>query len=277
MTAMTGAAMVVLSCTATGRVMDLGMEAGATPYERYMDPVKDVLRMTSNRDSELGRVSELLATARGFRYRHNEAYVARSPEVTERTRTGDCKDKSLWLLSKMGSGNARFVIGKLNSSSQVNHAWVYWQNEDGEWYILDPTHRSRPLPVESVKANEYVPIYSYASGSVYVHDASRPVQASRRPVAVAQSSKSVADEKVAKVEKAEKVEKVDTRKNVAAMEKSAKYAKVSQKEVGKAEAKVANTGAAGALPVAEKEETDQESTRAFAARLNRLGGGRSLL
>lgn len=276
MTAMTGAAMVVLSCTATGKVMDLGMETRATPYERYMDPVKEVLRKTSNLDSEWNRVSRLLEKARGFRYRHNEAYVARSPEVTEQTRTGDCKDKSLWLLAKMGSGNARFAIGKLKASSRINHAWVYWQNEKGDWFILDPTHRSRPLSVEDVSSQEYLPLYSYAANSVFMHDAMRPVVGSRRPLAVAQASKNISKQSVAKgvVVKGSNDEMLAASNKTI---KATKASKVAKRTSSKADNKLAKSSEK-TLPVAEMDSsTDNKAAQKFAARLNRLSTGRSML
>lgn len=225
------------------KVMDLGRASGGSPYERYMGPVKEVLRQTARRDSEFERVSALLAEARSFRYRHSEAYVANSPEVTERTRIGDCKDKSLWLLAKMGSGNARFVIGKLKSSSDINHAWVYWQAQDGAWYILDPTHRSRPLAVDRIRSNEYVPLYSYASNTVYHHDADRPVAANRRPVEVA-----------------------DARDYRTAQRGSVRVVKTQTAETKQTTAKTQTT-----------REARDGSDRGFADRLSRLDRSRGLL
>ena len=226
------------------KVMDLGRSTGGSPYERYMGPVKEVLGAAAARDSEWDRVTELLRTARSFRYRHNEAYVANSPEVTGRTRTGDCKDKSLWLLAKMGSDNARFTIGKLKADSDINHAWVYWQAADGGWYILDPTHRSRPLAVEDVRRHEYIPMYSYADNGTYHHDADRPVAAS--------SERRV--ERIAQTE--------DETRRHQAQARTARVS-VSERQTGRTER--AESGGRS------------DSSRGFAARLNRLDRGRGVL
>lgn len=186
-TMLTAATGVVLVAGNSGaKVMDLGREGSGTPYDRYMTPVKKVLKVSMRRDSQWNEVCRLLATARSFQYSHDTAYVASSPERTERLRKGDCKDKSLWLLAKMGSGNARFVIGKLREDSRIKHAWVYWESPDGEWYVLDPTHRSRPMEVAKVRSGMYVPYYSYAGNGVYLHDPTRPVVPESRVARVAE-------------------------------------------------------------------------------------------
>ncbi len=164
---------VFLICPAMfGKAMDLGRKAPSTPYDRHMGEVKRVIDRVSEHDSKISRVRTLLAIARRFRHRDNPSYAPKSPALTESARSGDCKDKSLWLIAQMGSDNARFVIGKLKANSRVFHSWVYWQYK-GQWYILDPSFHTRPIPVSHIRHKKYIPYYSYSEQGVYVHDSTR--------------------------------------------------------------------------------------------------------
>lgn len=156
---------------------DLGTAAPSTPYEPYMRPVKQVLGTLEGQNASMDRVKQLLKTGYGFRYSFTEPYVAASPEVTARTRTGDCKAKSLWLVDQMGDRHVRYVIGKARSTSKISHAWVMW-NDGNRWWILDPTNTSRPIAADSVSKNEYIPLYSYDSGHAYRHAATTMLTAS---------------------------------------------------------------------------------------------------
>jgi hypothetical protein len=117
----------------------------------------------------MDRVKFLMREGNSFRYTFTEPYVATLPAVTQRTKSGDCKAKSLWIADKIGDReHIRFVIGKARSTSRISHAWLMW-NDGSRWWILDPTNTSLPIPAESVARNEYIPLYSYDAHGCYRH------------------------------------------------------------------------------------------------------------
>src|SRR6185312_4831241 len=95
-------------------------------------------------------------------------YVPQTPAETESTKSGDCKAKALWLASKMGSRNVRFVVGKASVERNVNHAWLIWEGPQG-WLILDATMFSKPLQPDRLSPSDYVPSFSYSPSGRYAH------------------------------------------------------------------------------------------------------------
>jgi hypothetical protein len=154
--------------SATAAVVDLGTAANATPYDRYMTPVREVFSSIHGEDVSLDRVNALIRQGRAFRYAHTEPYVPALPQDTASRHSGDCKDKALWLMDQLGDQNVRFVIGKLDRGSNVSHAWLMWQHE-GRWWILDCTMLTHAIPADKAGNNEYVPLYSFGKGGVYRH------------------------------------------------------------------------------------------------------------
>ncbi len=159
---------LLLNSLAASAGVDLGSPASGSPYEAYMRPVKQVLGSLETRKAGLDEVKKLMKQGRAFRYSFTEPYVAALPEVTARTRSGDCKAKSLWLCDQLDDRSARFVIGKATLRSKISHAWVMW-NDGKQWWILDPTNTSRPIPADSVSKDEYIPFYSYDGRGCYRH------------------------------------------------------------------------------------------------------------
>jgi hypothetical protein len=159
---------LLLARVSTCAAVDLGTPAGYTPYDRYMSPVRQVLGSLHGQTTDLKRVQTLLQVGRSFRYSFTDPYVAASPAVTERTKAGDCKAKSLWLVDQLGDANVRYVIGKARATSKISHAWVMW-NDGNAWWILDPTNASRPISAAKVARNEYIPFYSWARDGSYRH------------------------------------------------------------------------------------------------------------
>ena len=159
--------LIFASASASAGV-DLGTPAGYTPYDRYMSPVRQVLGTLNGKTSDFDRVQNLLRVGRSFRYSFTDPYVAASPAVTERTRKGDCKAKSLWLVDQLGDANVRYVIGKARATSKISHAWVMW-HDGRDWWILDPTNTSRPIAAARVASNQYIPFYSWARNGSYRH------------------------------------------------------------------------------------------------------------
>jgi hypothetical protein len=168
----------LLTAAVAPAAVDLGSPASGSPYEPYMRPVKQVLGSLASTGTSMDRVKELMREGRSFRYSFTEPYVAQLPEDTARTRTGDCKAKSLWIADQMGDrDNIRYVIGKARRTSKISHAWIMW-NDHGRWWILDCTNTSRPIAADSVSSSEYIPLYSYDSSRCYRHAATQTFTAS---------------------------------------------------------------------------------------------------
>lgn len=148
--------------------VDLGFPASSSPYDSYLSPVRNVLHQLDGKETSMERVRELMRVGRSFRYSFTNPYVASSPEKTAATRTGDCKDKALWLANQLNDSNVRFVIGKAKRSSKISHAWLMWQHES-RWWILDCTNLREPVSVDGVSQNEYIPLYSFNRQGVFHH------------------------------------------------------------------------------------------------------------
>lgn len=129
--------------------LDLGASTSDTPYDRYMQPVRHVLESTGSRSPSLAEVNELMRTGRSFHYEYSQPYVAAAPAVTAARGAGDCKDKTLWLAQQMGSNDVRFVVGLREPHATKMHAWLLWQ-KSGQYFVLDCTYFSQPLPLTSL-------------------------------------------------------------------------------------------------------------------------------
>jgi len=150
--------------------LDLGTPTSRTPYDAYMGPLWEVLQRLGSAQPDVGTVEKLIQEGHSFRYYFNrdQPYKPQTPSETESTRSGDCKAKSLWLASKMGTRKIRFVVGKAKQVSNMSHAWLIWEGPDG-WLILDATLYSRPMDPDKTSPSEWVPTYSYAPGGKYAH------------------------------------------------------------------------------------------------------------
>ncbi len=148
--------------------VDLGMPSKGTPYDRYMAPVKTTLSSLGKNRPSMETVSALMKQGRSFRYRMDNPYVASLPAETARTRTGDCKDKALWLCDQLGDSSVRFVIGKTHPSAKMSHAWVLW-NDGSRYWILDCTLKRAPIAADTLPADRYMPQFSYSKATAYRH------------------------------------------------------------------------------------------------------------
>lgn len=162
------AALLLLTKFAVSAAVDLGTTTDHTPYDRYLTPVKDVLNSMHGETATMDKVQSAMRQGRAFHYAHTEPYLPATPQETASRHTGDCKDKALWLMDQIQDPSARFVIGKMTRGAKLSHAWVMWQH-DGQWWILDCTMLSKPIPAEKAGANEYVPLYSYSRSGAYRH------------------------------------------------------------------------------------------------------------
>lgn len=166
------ALLIVSKLAAIATPIDLGYASGNTPYDAYMQPVKQVLRSLKGEGTSMEEVKKLMRQGRNFRYSFTEPYTAALPEVTARVKAGDCKAKSLWLVDQINDENIRFVVGKARSESRMSHAWVLWKNE-GRWWILDCTNTSRPIAADTVAKNDYIPLYSWSKNGSFRHTATQ--------------------------------------------------------------------------------------------------------
>lgn len=167
------ATLAVLAFSAIAGV-DLGNSANGTPYDAYMTPVRQVLGTAEGNQATLDKVQALMRTGRNFRYSYTSKnpYVATMPEVTAKTKSGDCKAKALWLINQLDDSNVRFVVGKAHYGAKLSHAWVLWrESATSKWYILDCTNNSRAIAAETVRRDDYIPLYSWSKGGVYRHAA----------------------------------------------------------------------------------------------------------
>ena len=155
--------------------------AAYTPYDRYIASVRTVISRLDPRGATMARATALMNEAHGFRYRSAHPYQAALPETTAVTRTGDCKGKSLWLYDRLGDPSAFYVIGKTFKGTASNHAWIYWRY-DSQWWILDPTNRSAPVPADSLPTDRYVPYYSFGKKGAFRHRATWIFMAGSPPV-----------------------------------------------------------------------------------------------
>lgn len=162
------AALLLLAKLSAFAVVDLGSSTPATPYDRYMAPVRQTYAGIQGGGATMEKVQALMRQGRMFRYAHTEPYYPAMPEVTAAKKKGDCKDKALWLINQLDDPSARFVIGKEKRGASISHAWVMWQHE-GRWWILDCTMTSKPMPADSVSMDKYVPLYSWSKNASFRH------------------------------------------------------------------------------------------------------------
>lgn len=150
--------------------VDAGRPCGGTPYDAYMGPMRQTYARLGDGSPSVNDVRSQMRTAYRFRYYFDSAqpYTPQTPEVTESRQQGDCKAKSLWLLSKMDARDVRYVVGKAKISSRISHAWLLWPN-GGTWIILDPTNTAEIIEAERVVGKKCIPKYSYSGRGTYKH------------------------------------------------------------------------------------------------------------
>ncbi len=116
-----------------------------TPYDPYFANVRETLAQLHGRELDFAHVCALVREGHSFTYRFTDPYTPEAPEVTARDRAGDCKDKALWLASKLGDASVVFVIGYIRPASRMAHAWLRWRDASGLEWVLDCTNFDSPL------------------------------------------------------------------------------------------------------------------------------------
>lgn len=117
-------------------------------------------------------LQEIFNQAASFQYRHDSGGdVWQDPDVTERTKAGDCEDMALWIyreLMRNGYDETRIMVGKFEAKDARHHTWVVCRLE-GHDVILDPAlQRSVWLRTELLP-DLYLPSYSFDGRVKYTH------------------------------------------------------------------------------------------------------------
>jgi hypothetical protein len=141
-----------------------------TPYDAYMEGVHETLSRLQNRKPGIQEITKWMEIGYRFRYQSGNLYSPKLPARTESSRSGDCKDKALWLAEKLNDRSIRYVIGRLHRETEENHAWLEWQGADGRW-ILDCTKSAVPFLVADGKSRQFVPLFSYTADGTYANAA----------------------------------------------------------------------------------------------------------
>lgn len=156
---------------------DFGKPTSATPYDRYLGPVRTTMHELGGNHPPMNLVEQYVRTGKSFRYCMKDPYVPQTPAETEATHAGDCKAKSLWVAHKMDDQTLRFVVGRARAESGMLHAWLLWKDATG-WWILDATKFNEPLELSRIGPQEFISYYSYTAHGEFVHAGA---QARRKP------------------------------------------------------------------------------------------------
>ena len=146
----------------------------ATPFDYKLSQAGFFMERYDNAQiSQQESIDSLFLKARLFRYAHDSRQNQwQSSEETEINRSGDCKDKALWLytqLKKNGYIHVRLVLGKYRSFDRLFHAWLLYTDNSNISYLLDPTLQKRVWEEASIASGFYKPIYSFNGRNRYRH------------------------------------------------------------------------------------------------------------
>ena len=147
----------------------LFLSVNATPYDRQMTRIHDVLTRTGSSadQTSIRLINVWMSDLRNIPYGYQAVW--KTPSEVESRHPSDCKGKAVALYERMkahGATNLRLVIGKRAPSSRKTHAWLEWQTANGS-YVLDPTFNYAVTRLEKIRRNCYVPLYAYAGAKKY--------------------------------------------------------------------------------------------------------------
>lgn len=143
----------------------------ATPYDRQLARVADVLRDAATASEEAPGDVELINRfmSEAYRIPYADFKEWQSPEETIKNKRADCKGRAVLLHSRLnaaGIGGHRLVIGRVKERNRETHTWLVWKNGDTE-YLLDPTFNKKAIPIARVAPDQYVPEFIYLGGAKY--------------------------------------------------------------------------------------------------------------
>lgn len=143
-----------------------------TPYDAYLESFRKIAAAPPGTgEFTLASMEKWTRAAHRIRYERVGDRPWQTPEQTERSATGDCKDKALWLYSRLREAGAtalELVIGKQNLFDAELHAWVIARHADRN-YLLDPTHCGSVWELSDFDWDEYVPFYSYDGNNAFCY------------------------------------------------------------------------------------------------------------
>lgn len=147
----------------------LFLSVKATPYDRQMTPIHNILTMngSSADQTSISMVNIWMSDLRNIPYGYQAVW--KTPSEVESRHPADCKGKAVALYERMkahGATNVRLVIGKRAPTSRKTHAWLEWQTANGS-YVLDPTFDYAAVRLEKVRRNHYVPLYAFAGSKKF--------------------------------------------------------------------------------------------------------------
>jgi len=145
------------------------LTVNATPYDRQMTRIHEVLTMTgsSTNQTSVGLVNVWMSELRDIPYGYQMLW--KTPSEVESHQPADCKGKAVALYQRMkthGATNFRLVIGRRAPTSRKTHTWLEWHTANGS-YVLDPTFNYTATRVEKIHRNCYVPLYAYAGSKKF--------------------------------------------------------------------------------------------------------------
>ena len=76
-----------------------------------------------------------------------------TPIETEKLKTGDCEDLSVWVIDRAYSsivGGSLYIVWGTDMSGQ-GHSWIEYEDDNGERYWLDAVLRKGPISIEKWK------------------------------------------------------------------------------------------------------------------------------
>jgi hypothetical protein len=162
-------ALAGLSATTSSFADPLLLTVNATPYDRQMTPIHNVLTMAGSSTDQvsIGLVNAWMGDLRDIPYGYQAVW--KTPSEVESRQPADCKGKAVALYQRMkahGASNLRLVIGKRAPTSRKTHAWLEWQTASGS-YVLDPTFNYTVTRAEKINRSSYVPLYAFAGSKKF--------------------------------------------------------------------------------------------------------------
>ena len=152
-----------------GNLLNYGCPVTGTPFDAKLESIGffNEPNVTAGSAGHTESVEKLFLIAKSFRYAHdsfNDRW--QTVEETASKRSGDCKDKAVWLYAQLrrnGYHNTHLVIGKYRAKDSKLHAWVTCVDESGNAYLLDPAVQRAPKDLWGLSRTFYRPIYSFGS------------------------------------------------------------------------------------------------------------------
>jgi len=156
---------------ASGRSVS-GRLTTRTPFDHKI--VRAQLQVDTQGSTQMSNesIEDLFRIAKSFRYKRDMyGDVWQSASETDKSRSGDCEDKAIWLFTKLsqnGYNDIRLVVGKFRTIDKQFHAWVTVR-VDGNDYLLDPANQKRVWENGQFQSGFYTAYFSFDGESKFKH------------------------------------------------------------------------------------------------------------